>query len=87
MNLAKTAEANNVSMYAYLAPGIGLNIMAAISNRVNFVLSFEGDNDPLRERLWKNAAVAKNGYMKVPDGAGFGMKLDRSTIDELKVDE
>jgi D-galactarolactone cycloisomerase len=49
------------------------------------LLELEQEQNPFRDHLAKEPIVQKNGRLKVPDGPGLGVEIDRKVIEQYRV--
>ena len=62
----------------------GMHFIAATSNAP--LLEFGQDDNPLRDDLFETPIRVENGYVTVPDGPGWGLKLDMEKVRQYAVE-
>jgi len=77
--VAGTAMAFGVAMAHHEEPQISAHLLAAIPHGT-YVECFHPERDPLFWELIANRPAIRNGAYPVPQGPGFGLVLDESTI-------
>ena len=77
--VAGTAMAFDVAMAHHEEPQISAHLLASIPHGT-YVECFHPERDPLFWELIANRPPIRNGVYPVPQGPGFGLVLDESTI-------
>ena len=77
--VAGTAMAFGVEMAHHEEPQISAHLLASIPHGT-YVECFHPERDPLFWELIANRPTIRNGVYPVPQGPGFGLVLDESTI-------
>ena len=84
--VAGTAAALGIEMAHHEEPQISAHLLASAPTGT-FLEVFHPDRDPLFYKIIENRNPFDNGYYQVPDGPGFGIKLDRSVIEKYRLDK
>ena len=82
--VAALAHAFDVRMGHHEEPQISAQLLAAITHGT-FLEVFHPDRDPLFYALVANRGEFEAGRYRVPQGAGWGLELDRDVIDRYRV--
>jgi D-galactarolactone cycloisomerase len=83
--IAGLAHCFDVGMAHHEEPQIGAHLLASIPHG-SFVELFDRGRDPLFYMLFKNHPDVKEGKYRLPDGPGWGLKLDDHVIAKYRVD-
>ncbi|MET3699820.1 L-alanine-DL-glutamate epimerase-like enolase superfamily enzyme [Bacillus oleivorans] len=84
--VAGAAEALGFEMAHHEEPQISPHLLGSTLTGT-FLEVFHPDRDPLFYEIIENRNEFKNGYYKIPDGPGFGIKLDSKVIDKYRLDK
>jgi D-galactarolactone cycloisomerase len=84
--VAGAAAALGIEMAHHEEPQISAHLLASAPTGT-FLEVFHPDRDPLFYKIVENRNPFDNGYYKVPDGPGFGIQLDRSVIEQYRLDK
>ena len=74
----------SVEMGHHEEPQISAHLLASVPNGT-YLETFHRDRDPMFYQLVANRSKFDNGYYHVPQGAGFGLELDQTTIRKYTV--
>lgn len=84
LRVAALAQTCSVQMGHHEEPQVSAHLLAAVQNGT-FLETFHPDRDPLFYRLVANRSEISQGHYRVPDGPGFGVKLDEKVIEKYRV--
>jgi len=79
MKIAGMAEAFNLPVVSHLVPEIHVHLVAAVAN--GLVVEYM----PWTQRLFEDPPVPDNGVLKVPRGAGLGLRLAPGLFESFAV--
>ena len=82
--MAALAQSFSVQMGHHEEPQISAHLLASIPNGT-YMETFHRDRDPMFYALVANRSKFDNGFYDVPKGAGFGIEMDRATIEKYRV--
>jgi D-arabinonate dehydratase len=82
--VAALASCFTVEMGHHEEPQISTHLLASIPNGT-YLETFHPDRDPMFYALVANRSKFDNGTYEVPQGPGFGLVLDQSTIGKYRV--
>jgi len=82
--VAAMAAAFSVEMAHHEEPQVAVHLLASIANGT-YLETFHPDRDPLFFRLVANRSPFEDGFYTVPQGPGFGLELDKKTIEKYRV--
>jgi L-alanine-DL-glutamate epimerase-like enolase superfamily enzyme len=83
--VAAAAAALGFEMAHHEEPQISAHLLASAPTGT-FLEVFHPDRDPLFYEIVEERNPFVNGYYKVPDGPGFGIRLNREVIEKYRVD-
>jgi D-galactarolactone cycloisomerase len=84
--VAGAAAALGIEMAHHEEPQISAHLLASAPTGT-FLEVFHMDRDPLFYKIVENRNPFVDGYYQVPDGPGFGIQLDRSVIEQFRLDK
>ena len=82
--VAALAQAFTVEMGHHEEPQVSAQLLASIPNGT-YLETFHRDRDPMFYDLVANRSAFDNGYYAVPQGPGFGIEMDKATIEKHRV--
>jgi len=82
--VAALAETFGVGVLSHLEPQVGGMLAASVPNGVAVEVMQE-NRDPLYYALVENRPLIKDGMMRLPDGPGWGLVLDKAVEARLRV--
>lgn len=82
--VAALASCFTVEMGHHEEPQISAHLLASIPSGT-YLETFHPDRDPMFYELVANRSNFDNGFYDVPQGAGFGLELDKATIQKYTV--
>jgi L-alanine-DL-glutamate epimerase-like enolase superfamily enzyme len=82
---AALCQAAGVRMAHHEESQIALQLLAGIPHGTYAECFADPERDPVWQSLWANRPPARDGFMEVPQGPGFGLELDREMIERYRV--
>lgn len=82
--VAALAQSFSIQMGHHEEPQISAHLLASIPNGT-YLETFHPHRDPMFYALVANRSKFDNGYYDVPQGAGFGIEMDKSVIEKHRV--
>jgi len=74
-----------VRMAHHEEPQIAAHLLAAVPHGVCVECFPDPERDPLFPGLWAEPPVIADGVMVVPEGPGFGIRLDWAAVERFRV--
>ncbi len=84
--VASLAHAFDVKMAHHEEPQVASHLLASVAHS-SFLEWFHPDRDPLYYELVANRPRLEGGHVSVPEGPGWGLELDRATIERYRIDK
>jgi D-arabinonate dehydratase len=82
--IAGMAHAFGVGMAHHEEPQVALHLLAAVPNGLCVEIFPNYARDPMWFDLPEQQPVIRNGFMHVPEGAGFGLPINAATIEKWR---
>lgn len=83
--VAAMAKCYDVEMAHHEEPQVSAHLLGSIAHGT-YLEAFHPDRDPLFYTLLENRSPFDEGTYTLPEGAGFGLQLDKSVIKKCRVD-
>jgi len=82
---AEICRTAGVRMAHHEEPQISQQLLAGVPHGTYVECFADPERDPVWQAMWANRPAIRNGYMEVSKAPGFGIELDRKTVERYRV--